>query len=96
MVLQNSLRRPDHSGLDDSAGLFYLSVGILPKCRHRSSQPPSRSMCLTRSRRPSNCIGEGHLAEAERLYAAILAVRPDQFDALQFLGLIKFSQGKLG
>jgi protein O-GlcNAc transferase len=38
----------------------------------------------------------GNLAEAERLYAAILAVKPDQFDALQYLGLIKFSQGKFG
>ena len=32
---------------------------------------------------------QGRLAEAERLYAAVLAVRPDHFDALQMLGVIK-------
>ncbi len=37
----------------------------------------------------------GRLAEAERLYAAILAVRPDHFDALHLLGLIKLAQGQL-
>lgn len=38
----------------------------------------------------------GRLAEAERLYAAILAVRPDHFDALHLLGLVKMGQGQLG
>jgi protein O-GlcNAc transferase len=37
---------------------------------------------------------QGRLAEAERLYAAILAVRPDQFDALHLLGLIRLGQGQ--
>ena len=36
----------------------------------------------------------GRLAEAEPLYAAILAVRPDHFDALQMLGLIKLARGQ--
>jgi protein O-GlcNAc transferase len=36
---------------------------------------------------------QGRVAEAEPLYAAVLAVRPDHFDALQMLGLIKLSRG---
>ena len=39
---------------------------------------------------------QGRLADAERLYAAILAVRPDQFDALHHLGLIKLAHGQPG
>jgi len=38
---------------------------------------------------------QGRLPDAERLYAAILEVRPDHFDALQMLGLIKLSRGQL-
>jgi protein O-GlcNAc transferase len=38
--------------------------------------------------------GQGRLAEAERLYASILAVRPDQIDALQMMGLIKLAMGQ--
>lgn len=37
---------------------------------------------------------KGRVAEAERLYAAILAVRPDQFDALHLLGVIRLGQGQ--
>jgi predicted O-linked N-acetylglucosamine transferase (SPINDLY family) len=37
----------------------------------------------------------GRIADAERLYAAVLAVRPDHFDALQMMGLIKLSRGEL-
>ncbi len=37
---------------------------------------------------------QGRLADAERLCAAILAVKPDQVDALQLLGTIKFSNGR--
>jgi tetratricopeptide (TPR) repeat protein len=39
---------------------------------------------------------QGRLADAEPLYAAILAVRPDHFDALHMLGIIKLSRGLLG
>jgi len=38
---------------------------------------------------------QGRTAEAEQLYAAVLAVRPDQFDALQMLGVIKLGRGEL-
>ena len=37
---------------------------------------------------------QGRLAEAERLYAAILAVRPDHIDALQMMGLVKLALGQ--
>ncbi|MBI2716832.1 MAG: tetratricopeptide repeat protein [Rhizobiales bacterium] len=37
---------------------------------------------------------QGRLAEAERLYAAILAVRPDNIDALQMMGLVKLALGQ--
>jgi protein O-GlcNAc transferase len=37
---------------------------------------------------------QGRFAEADGLYTAILAVRPDHFDALQMLGLIKLRRGE--
>jgi protein O-GlcNAc transferase len=37
---------------------------------------------------------QGLLNDAEPLYAAILAVRPDHFDALQMLGMIKLAKGQ--
>lgn len=37
---------------------------------------------------------QGRLAEAERLYGDVLAARPDHFDALQMLGLIKLAKGQ--
>jgi protein O-GlcNAc transferase len=39
---------------------------------------------------------QGRIAEAEPLYAAVLAARPDHFDALQMLGVIKLAHGDLG
>jgi predicted O-linked N-acetylglucosamine transferase (SPINDLY family) len=38
--------------------------------------------------------GQGKLAEAERLYAAILAARPEHVDALQMMGLVKLAKGE--
>ena len=38
---------------------------------------------------------QGRLAEAERLYAAVLAARPDHFDALQMLAVVKHARGEL-
>ena len=38
---------------------------------------------------------QGHLVEAERLYSAILLVRPDHFDALHMLGVSKLARGQL-
>ena len=39
---------------------------------------------------------QGRIAEAEPLYAAVLAARPDHFDALQMLGVIKLARGDTG
>ena len=36
---------------------------------------------------------QGRIADAEPLYAAVLAARPDHFDALQMLGFIKLQRG---
>jgi len=38
---------------------------------------------------------QGRLAEAEKFYAAVLAVRPDHFDALQMLAVVKHAKGEL-
>ena len=38
--------------------------------------------------------GRGRLNEAETLYAEILAAKPDHFDALHMLGLLKLQRGK--
>jgi len=38
---------------------------------------------------------QGRLIDAERLYAAVLEARPDHFDALQMLGVIKLARGDL-
>ncbi len=37
---------------------------------------------------------QGRLIDAERLYAAVLEARPDHFDALQMLGMIKLARGE--
>ena len=37
---------------------------------------------------------QNRIGEAEQLYAAVLAVRPDNIDALQMLGSIKLSRGE--
>jgi predicted O-linked N-acetylglucosamine transferase (SPINDLY family) len=37
---------------------------------------------------------KGRLGEAEKLYAAILAARPEHFDALQMMGLVKLATGQ--
>ena len=37
---------------------------------------------------------QGRLVEAERLYSAILAAKPDHVDALHHLGLVKFANGQ--
>src|SRR5947207_15490742 len=38
---------------------------------------------------------QGRIAEAEQLYATVLAARPDNIDALQMLGVIKLARGEL-
>lgn len=40
------------------------------------------------------CHEQGRLTEAERLYAAVLAARPEHFDALQMLAVVKHAKGQ--
>lgn len=37
---------------------------------------------------------QGHLNEAERIYSEVLAHRPDHFDALQMLSVIKLARSQ--
>ena len=36
---------------------------------------------------------QGRLVDAERLYMSVLAARPDNIDALQYLSLIRYDKG---
>src|SRR5579863_3494154 len=55
-----------------------------------SSSNPSRLL-----RRAESARADNDLAAAERLYAAVLAHRPDSFEALHGLGQIKYRRGRL-
>ena len=39
---------------------------------------------------------QGHIADAERLYASVLAIAPDDSDALHSMGNLKFARGEPG
>jgi hypothetical protein len=52
--------------------------------------------CVRRYAQALELHRQGHLAEAERIYAAILAARPDHVDSLHLLGMIKLAQGQPG
>ncbi len=56
------------------------------------SQQPDLPRLL---RQASRAHQEGALAKAERLYAALLAHQPSNFDALRQLGLLKYQRGEL-
>ncbi|HEY7997247.1 MAG TPA: tetratricopeptide repeat protein [Pseudolabrys sp.] len=59
------------------------------------SQPKSQPLNVPQALAQALKLHEqGRLTEAERLYAAILAVRPDHFDALQMMGLVKLAAGQ--
>ncbi len=78
--------------LDDSAGLIYASGGILmPLAQQFSSKTFNVPQALAQA---LDLHKAGRLAEAEKLYTAILSVRPDHFDALQMLGLVKLARGQ--
>lgn len=40
------------------------------------------------------CHQQGRLPDAERLYAEVLSARPDHFDALQMMALVKLAKGE--
>lgn len=78
-----------HSGLDDSARLFYLSP--MPPSPLPTAKPLNVPQALAQA---LELHRKGRLAEADTLYSSILAVRPDHFDALQMLGLVKLARGQ--
>ena len=51
------------------------------------------SLLLATTQRAMKLHERGMLAEAERFYSAILQVRPDYFDALHLLGVLRQQQG---
>ena len=80
--------------LDDSAGLFYPSTEgffAMPPL----PQPQAAAFNVPQALAQALSLHEqGRLNEAERLYSDILAARPDQFDALQMLGMVKLAKGQ--
>lgn len=56
------------------------------------SQPFNPAQALQQA---LECHHGGRFAEAERLYSAVLAARPENVDALQMLGVIKLDRGEL-
>ena len=82
--------------LDDSARLFYPSnQGFIV---HAAIAAAPSAAAFNRAAGPGAGAGtaheQGRLAEAEALYAEILAERPDHFDALQMLGVLKLAKGQ--
>jgi predicted O-linked N-acetylglucosamine transferase (SPINDLY family) len=60
------------------------------------SAPQGKSLDVARTfQQALELHHQGRIAEAEPLYAAVLGVRPDHFDALQMQGLIKLGRGDL-
>ena len=60
-----------------------------------SHQPQAEPLDLASTLAQAIALHEkGELAEAEQLYSAILAARPDHPDALHFLGLIRLTTGQ--
>jgi protein O-GlcNAc transferase len=83
-----------HAALDDSAELSYPSSGAVTDMQ-LSPQPQAKPLNVPQALAQAlEFHRQGRLAEAERLYASILAVRPDHFDALQMMGVVKLARGQ--
>ena len=62
---------------------------------HPQSKPQTAPPDLTGMLRRAAALHQsGQLREAETLYRGVLAVRPDQFDALHLLGVLKQQTGE--
>ena len=83
-----------HFALDNSVRLFYPSMQgeIMPPAPVPSTQ--RRSRCRRLFAQALELHKQGRLAEAEQLYSEVLAHRPDHFDALQMLSVIKLAKGQ--
>jgi len=81
--------------LDDSVPAFYVSSARIDS--------KLRSMALLQTLKPINVPQavqqaidlqrQGKLPQAEKLYCDVLALRPDYFEALHMLGLLKLQRG---
>jgi len=82
--------------LDDSEKLLYVLARILAGMAP-SPLPSAKVVNVPQTYAQALKLHQqGHLAGAEQLYAAVLSVRPDHFDALHMLGVIKLANGRLG
>ena len=63
----------------------------MPLPHHQNAVPLNVAQTLARA---FELHGQGRLAEAERLYSAILAAKPNHVEALHHFGLIKFANGQ--
>ena len=61
----------------------------------KASRARARPACAPEIQPAIALHRQGRLAEAERIYAAILAVDPGRCDALHLLGLANYQQGRL-
>ena len=58
--------------------------------------PQDKSLDVPRTvHQATELYQQGRMAEAEQLYASVLAVRPDNVETLQMLGVIKLARGDL-
>src|ERR1700736_402911 len=61
-----------------------------------NASSPSQRPCAAPEIQPAIALHrQGRLSEAERIYAAILAVDPGRSDAQHLLGLAHYQQGRL-
>ena len=82
--------------LDDSLRLLYVLARGLARMTP-SPLPNTKLVNVPQTYvQALNLHQQGRLAEAEQLYAAILSARPDHFDALHMLGVLKLANGRLG
>ncbi|HET7803180.1 MAG TPA: hypothetical protein VFL53_02985, partial [Pseudolabrys sp.] len=81
------------AGLYESGGLAYRFKPVAPMSisHQRTVAPFNVVHALAQA---LELHQQGRLFEAEQHYSAILAADPDQADALHYLGLIRFANGK--
>ena len=65
----------------------------MPKAQTQPAKPVNVPRAFSRA---IECHRTGQLPQAAALYADVLAAKPDHFDALHMLGVIKLQHGELG
>jgi protein O-GlcNAc transferase len=89
------MRQPAlHFRLDESGDPLLLNPGSradMPSLPLQKSAPLNVPQALAQA---LDLHKQGKLAEAERIYVAVLAARPENVDALQYLSLIRYANGQ--